>query len=149
VESVQGKRPSGADAHIKLDFMTFSDSPASAAAQAGLPAAWIAEPKQRIEAYRRLAEAATREEVSALRASWRDRYGPVPIEAERALTLAEVRIEAARRRIALVEVRAGKVMLTRGGTLVLVGGRFPRLTSSGADSSLRELLSTIESLPAR
>jgi transcription-repair coupling factor (superfamily II helicase) len=49
----------------------------------------------------------------------------------------------------MVEVREGKLMLTRGGKYILVGGRFPRLTASEPDFTLREILSLLEKMPVR
>ena len=49
----------------------------------------------------------------------------------------------------MVEVRGEKLMLTRGGSFILIGGRFPRLTASDPDSSLREILSLLEKMPSR
>ena len=66
-----------------------------------------------------------------------------------ALLLAAIRLEASRLRIPMVETRGEKLMLTRGGSFILIGGRFPRLTASDPDSSLREILSLLEKMPSR
>ena len=79
--------------------------------------------------------------------AWRDRFGPLPGAAENALIAAAIRLEASKRRIPLVEVRGEKLMLTRGGSFILIGGRFPRLTGSDPDSRVREVLSVLEKMP--
>ncbi|MCK9590025.1 MAG: hypothetical protein M0Q93_11780, partial [Terrimicrobiaceae bacterium] len=112
-------------------------------------AGYIPDDKMRIEAYRKVAEASSREDLDALGAMWRDRFGPLPPAADNALLLAAIRLEASRRRIPMVEVREKKLMLTRGGNFILIGGRFPRLTASDPDSSLREILSLLERMPSR
>lgn len=152
VDSMKGRRGGGGSARIALDFLRTSESDfvaSESVAGSFLPSSYVSEPSQRIEAYRRLAEVGSREDIEGLRAAWRDRYGPLPAAADNALVAAAIRVEAARRRITQVEVREGKVMLTRGGAYVMVGGRFPRLTLSDPDSRLREVLSLLESMPAR
>jgi transcription-repair coupling factor (superfamily II helicase) len=107
------------------------------------------ESKMRIDAHRRMAEAASRDEIDQLRAAWRDRFGPLPPAVENALLCAAIKLEATRRRIPMVEVRGEKLMLTRGGSFVLIGGRFPRLTAPDPDSRLREVLTCLEKMPCR
>ena len=137
---------------VRLDFLKTDEAgflAGDGCAGAFIPAAFIPDAKMRIEAYRKIAEAASREDLDALGKIWRDRFGALPPVAENALLLAAIRFEASRRRIPIVEVRGDKLMLTRGGSFILVGGRFPRLTASDPDSSLREILSLLERMPSR
>jgi len=152
VESVKGNRTGGGTATVRLDFLKTDETEFLAAgnvAGAFIPAAYISESRLRIEAYRRVAEASSRKEIDALLAVWKDRFGKVPPAAENALLLAAIRLEASIRRIPAVEVREGKLMLTRGGSYILVGGRFPRLTAFDPDSRLREILTVLEKMPSR
>jgi transcription-repair coupling factor (superfamily II helicase) len=110
-----------------------------------LPAAYIAESQPRIQAYRRLAEVTSQEQLEALRKTWRDRFGPLPNAAENLLLLTEIKLAAASRKMAAVEVRESKVMLTRGGDYILLGGKFPRLSSADPKQLLGELLALIRS----
>ena len=152
VEAVKGNRSGGGSAMVRLDFLKTDEAgflAGDGCAGAFIPAAFIPDAKMRIEAYRKIAEAASREDLDALGKIWRDRFGALPPVAENALLLAAIRFEASRRRIPIVEVRGDKLMLTRGGSFILVGGRFPRLTASDPDSSLREILSLLERMPSR
>lgn len=115
-------------------------------APAFLPASYIAEAQPRIQAYRRLAEVATQEALEALRKTWRDRFGPLPDAAENLLLMTEIKLAAAARKITQVEVREGKLILTRGGDYVQIGGKFPRLTAATPGERLREVLAMIRSL---
>jgi len=115
-------------------------------APAFLPAAYIAESQPRIQAYRRLAEVTTQEQLEALRKIWRDRFGPLPEAAENLLAMTEVKLAAATRKISVVEARDGKLMLTRGGDFILIGGKFPRLTAPEPTPRLREMLAMLRSL---
>ncbi|MDX2079398.1 MAG: transcription-repair coupling factor [Terrimicrobiaceae bacterium] len=153
VEAIRGRRTAAGSAILRVDFLRTDEAAFYGAGEgiagAFLPAAYMPDPHLRIEAYRRLAEAGTREEIEALRGVWRDRFGPLPPAVENALVVAAIRWEATRRRITIVEVRDEKLMLTRGGSFILVGGRFPRLTAPDPDSSLREVLSLLEGMPLR
>jgi transcription-repair coupling factor (superfamily II helicase) len=115
-------------------------------APAFLPASYIAEAQPRIQAYRRLAEVATQEQLDALRKTWRDRFGPLPEAAENLLIMTEIKLAAAPRKITQVEAREGKLILTRGGDYVQLGGKFPRLTATQPGERLREILAMIRSL---
>jgi transcription-repair coupling factor (superfamily II helicase) len=152
VEAVKGNRTGGGTAVLRLDFVKIDEAEflaADACAGSFIPAGYIPDSKLRIEAYRKVAEASGREELDSLGTMWRDRFGPIPPAAANALILAAIRLEASRRRIPMVETRGEKLMLTRGGSFILIGGRFPRLTASGPDSSLREILSLLEKMPSR
>ncbi len=152
VESLKGNRTGGGTATLRFDFLKTDEAEflgADNVAGAFIPAAYISESRLRIEACRRVAEASSREEIHALLAVWKDRFGKVPPVAENALLLAAIRLEASRRRIPVVEVRGEKLMLTRGGSYILIGGRFPRLTASDPDSRLREILTLLERMPSR
>ena len=115
-------------------------------APAFLPIAYIREPQVRIQAYRKLAEVSTQEQLDALRKNWRDRFGPLPEAAENLLVMTEIKLAAATRKIPRVEVREDKLMLTRGGDYILIDGKFPRLRTSKPVEKLREALTLIRSL---
>ncbi|MBU6181519.1 MAG: transcription-repair coupling factor [Verrucomicrobia bacterium] len=152
VDSLKGRKPAGATASLRLDCTANEEGAfdeASGLAPSFLPAAWMPEPKSRIEAYRKLAEASNRGELDALAAAWRDRFGPPPRAATNALACAAIRLEASRRRIQSVETRGDRLMLSRGGSYILLGGRFPRLTAQDPDSKVRGVLSFLEKMPSR
>jgi transcription-repair coupling factor (superfamily II helicase) len=115
------------------------------AAAAFLPASYIAEAQPRIQAYRRLAEVTTQEHLDALRKTWRDRFGLLPEAAENLLVMTEIRLAASQRKITQVEAREGKLILTRGGDYVQIGGKFPRLSAVDPNGQLREILAMIRS----
>jgi len=152
VESLKGNRTGGGTATLRFDFLKTDEAEFFASGDvtgAFIPAAYISDTRLRIEAYRRVAEASSQGDLDALGAAWKDHFGTLPPAAENALVLASVRLEASRRRIPVAEVRGDRLMLTRGGSYILVGGRFPRLTASGPDSRLREILSLLEKMPNR
>jgi transcription-repair coupling factor (superfamily II helicase) len=146
-----GARRRRAPAGLRIDFLSTEESrwhrSPKEIAGAFLPASYIPDSRTRIACYRRLAEAEDRNAINQLRLEWRDRFGPLPTQAENALLAATIRIEAARRRITMVEVRDRRLMLTQRRELLQKDGRFPRLTGSDPDFSLREILSSIETIP--
>ena len=143
VPSAESRQPSAsADPNSKFKIQNSkSDS-----TPAFIPIAYIGETQPRIAAYRQINALATQEALDKVRKDWRDRYGRFPEAIENLLTLAEIRISAAARKITIVEVKEGKLMLTRGGDFILIGGKFPRLVSASGTSQLSEALKMIRSL---
>jgi transcription-repair coupling factor (superfamily II helicase) len=60
---------------------------------AHLPHDYVPSERLRLEAYRRLAEAGTHDDVDAVRAELRDRYGPPPVPVENLLSVAAFRVD--------------------------------------------------------
>jgi transcription-repair coupling factor (superfamily II helicase) len=81
-----------------------------------------------------------------MRRDWRDRFGPFPAGVDNLFLLNEIKLAAAAAGIERVEVREAKLMLTRRGDFILVGGRFPRLVASRLDQRLREIVELIRKL---
>lgn len=98
--------PSLVDTEIALTC--FNASPGAAGADAAaLPYDYIEDEAQRMNVHRRVAEAATAEELDALSKELRDRFGPLPPAAKRYLRIARLRIRAAEKRLAKVEIKEG------------------------------------------
>ena len=112
-----------------------TDAPASAT----LPLKYVSDPRQRIEIYRKLAQAEDRAAIMALQKEVRDRFGPLPQPTEMLLLLGELKQIAAERAITVIEVKEDKLMLTRNGDFVQLGGKFPRLTKKTPDAKLKEI----------
>ena len=131
---------------VRLDFVMqreaeyLGKSDLSAWAPAFLPTSYLSETQPRIAAYRRVNDLPTPDALEALRKEWRDRYGRAPVAVENLLLLAELKISAAARKITVVEVKDGKLMLTRQADFILIGGKFPRLTETNPNERIREVL---------
>ena len=139
------------EVETRLDFLATNEGEFVAAgpgrlAPAFIPSGYIADSALRIQAYRALAEVTTQETLHRLRRDWRDRFGPSPPAVDNLLLLSEIKLSAARARINRVEVRDRKLMLSRRGDFILVGGKFPRLTSSSIDLFLTETWQLIKQL---
>jgi transcription-repair coupling factor (superfamily II helicase) len=108
-------------------------------AAAFIPLDYIREPSQRVEAYRKLMQAGSKEELGRFREELHDRFGPPPPAVDLMLQAAELRFLAAQRKISSIEVTEGKIKITRNGDLITVSGQFPRLTKKDARGRLNEI----------
>ena len=108
-------------------------------APAYLPLDYIREPAQRLEIYRRLAQAVDRAALDALERELTDRFGAPPVPVELLLAIGGLKLLAAERRVDAIEVVEDKVKLTRNGELITVGGHFPRLAKRDARARLGEV----------
>jgi transcription-repair coupling factor (superfamily II helicase) len=106
---------------------------------ASLPHNYISEPQHRIEIYRKLAQATDKAALEALQKELRDRFGPLPPPVELLLQVAELKILAGEKAVSAIEVKDDKLMLTRHGDFLTLGGKFPRLTKKDAKARLKEI----------
>ena len=111
-----------------------------------IPITYVSDPSLRIRAYRDVAEVTTHEQLDCLRRDWRDRFGPFPPAVDNLFGLIEIKLVAAKSGISRVEVREGKLMLTRRGDFILVAGKFPRLVGAKIEQHLGEILELIKKL---
>jgi transcription-repair coupling factor (superfamily II helicase) len=151
--------PDQHQAILRLDFLALTPEEATPAGGKGknepraatccgafIPTTYLPEPKLRIEAHRSLSAASDDAALEALATSWRDRFGPLPVEVKHLLTSERIRRTAGARGITKVETRGERLMLTRGGDFLLLGHRFPRLTATKPASKLSEVLRFLEAL---
>ncbi len=143
-----GTRFSRSECAVRIDFLVTEESAwvkaEPTAVAAFLPSSYIPEAKLRIACYRQLVEAEEVTQLDNLRASWRDRFGPLPEALENTVLLAQIGLEGSRRKISAVEVKDGKVMLMRRKEYLQVGGRFPRLTAPDSIFKLRDVLRLVQ-----
>jgi transcription-repair coupling factor (superfamily II helicase) len=134
---------------LMLDFLVWQEGDVDEGAGksgAFLPRSYLPESRWRMEGYRRVAEAAGRDDLEKLRLEWRDRHGPWPEPVERLLLATELKIAASDARIGVVETEGEKLMLRQGNDYIMVSGKFPRLTAREPISRLREIISWVSSL---
>ena len=140
------------EVQVRLDFLALSpaeESPKSSIqypvsncqhpAPAYIPFSYISDSRQRIEIYRKLAQATDKASLHSLEKELRDRFGPVPPPLRLLLQVAELKILASERAISLIEVKDDRLMLTRNADYLMVGSRFPRLTTQAAPARLKEI----------
>jgi transcription-repair coupling factor (superfamily II helicase) len=106
---------------------------------ASLPHTFVTEPQHRIEIYRKLAQANEKSALEGLQKELRDRFGPLPAAVELLLQVAELKILASEKAVTDIEVKEDKLMLTRQGDFITLGGKFPRLTKKDAKARLKEI----------
>jgi transcription-repair coupling factor (superfamily II helicase) len=81
-------------------------------APAHLPDAYVADHTSKLEVYRRLARVERPGEIPAIREELRDRFGPLPPEAERLLLVTELRALGAVAGLEMILVRGDEARLT-------------------------------------
>jgi transcription-repair coupling factor (superfamily II helicase) len=81
-------------------------------APAHLPEAYVGDDDAKLDLYRRLARAEQAGEIQAVREELRDRFGPVPAEAERLLLVAELRALGAQAGLETVLIKGDEARLT-------------------------------------
>ncbi len=152
VAQLKGEKVRGRiDVDIRLDFLAsneaeFAQLGPEERVAAFIPSNYITDTTLRIQAYRHLAELNSHEHLDRLRKEWRDRFGQLPAAVDNLFILGEIKLAAAKAGVTRVEVREGKLMLTRRGDFILVGGKFPRISNSEIDRSLAEVLALIKKL---
>ncbi len=145
IARLKGERvPMRIDVAVKLDFVATGEAeylqvPGNRL-PCYIPAAYIEDPRLRIKAYRGVAEATSLEEVEKLAGEWSDRFGPHPAPIRHLLQVTELRVRCAAASISVCEVQGDKLMFTRKGKLILLDGRFPRLSAESFEEKLLEAI---------
>ena len=137
------------EVELRLDFVATNESEfvhGDTRVSAFLPRSYINETALRIQAYRRIAEITTAEQLDRLTEEWRDRFGAFPEAVVNLVTLTRIKLAAAKQQISRVETREDKLMLTRRGDFILVAGKFPRLVAPEIEKRLQEILELLGKL---
>jgi transcription-repair coupling factor (superfamily II helicase) len=108
-------------------------------ASAYIPFSYVADSRQRIEIYRKIAQASDKNSLQSLEKEIRDRFGPVPPPIGLLVQVAELKVMAAERNITAIEVKEDKLMLLRNNDYIMAGTKFPRLTKRDAAARLKEI----------
>ncbi len=108
-------------------------------APAYLPLNYVPESAQRIELYRKLAQAPDKQALEKLHSEVRDRFGPLPPATETLFFVTELKQLAAEKGVTSIETRDDRLMLTRNGALIQLSGKFPRMTKPDAKGRLQEI----------
>jgi transcription-repair coupling factor (superfamily II helicase) len=131
VSSLKGEKVKPrVEVQVRLDFL--GDA-------AALPESYATEPQHRIEIYRKLAQVTDKPALEILQKELRDRFGAMPPAVELLLLFAELKILASEREVTVMEVKEDKLMLTRQGDFITLGGKFPRLTKKDVKGRLKEI----------
>ena len=139
------------EVELRLDFVATNEAEfikigPETRVPAFIPTSYVTDATLRIQAYRHLAEVTTREQLDRLRKDWRDRFGKFPVAVDNLLLLTEIKLAAARAGLTRVEVREAKLMLTRRGDFILVGGKFPRISTDRIERQLGHVLELIRKI---
>jgi len=108
-------------------------------ASAYIPFGYISDSRQRIDVYRKLAQATDKQSLEGLRRELRDRFGPLPRAIDLLLQVADLKLLASDHDVAAIETKADKLMLTRCNDYITLAGKFPRLTKRDPKARLNEI----------
>ena len=95
--------PNLVDVELAFDFLDASPG-SDAPNAASIPYDYVEDEAQRMSVYRRIAEAISPQELNLLTRELADRYGALPIAAQRTFRLAQLRMLAAEKSLSKVEV---------------------------------------------
>lgn len=140
------KVPKRIEVKVRLDFLPLSENQSKDQLGAFIPKAYMEQSQQRIEAYRKLAEAFDLKELDALFEQWKDRFGKPPLPALLLYEVSKIRLLASSVEVTSVEVEDGKLMVKKAATYVLVGNKFPRLSATEPKARLGEIQKFLKSL---
>jgi transcription-repair coupling factor (superfamily II helicase) len=131
VGTLKGEKvKSRVEVRVALDFLGDTTN---------LPENYTLESQQRIEIYRKLAQATDKAALEALHKELRDRFGPLPPAVDLLLAVGELKILASEKNVTVIEVKEDKLMLTRNNDFITLGGKFPRLAKKEAKGRLKEI----------
>ena len=108
-------------------------------APAYIPMDYISLSRQRIDIYRRLAQANDSREVREMAEELRDRFGKLPPAMEHLLLVSELKVIASDKGVDSIVVDKDRLKLRRAGDYISLAGKFPRLTRKKAAPRLREV----------
>jgi len=119
--------------------------------QARIPASYISETRLRIDFYRKLALAESPAKVKEVETDLKDRFGKFGDEIRSLLLITEIRIRAEQKNIVSVETESSRLKCLRNSgrrdDFVMLGTRFPRLTTPKPLLRLKEILTFLNNLP--
>jgi transcription-repair coupling factor (superfamily II helicase) len=119
--------------------------------QARIPSSYVGETRLRIDIYRRLAMADSRDAVRQIEAELKDRFGKPGPEVRTLLQVTEIRVLAEQKGIISVESESNRLKCLRGSgqrdDWVMIAARFPRLTAPKPHLRLKEIIAFLNHLP--
>jgi transcription-repair coupling factor (superfamily II helicase) len=131
---------------IKDELITNHQPAGTPVASASIPFKYISDSRQRIEIYRKLAQASDKPALQSLEKEIRDRFGPLPPALQLLLLIGELKFLASDRGISSIEVKEDRLMLTRNNDFIMVGSKFPRLTKTEPAARLKEVKKLLTAL---
>ena len=149
IERLKGNKPiKKIDVLLRADFLNFHEGiEKKLSIPCYIPTKYMPEARMRIQAYKRLAEAATEADLKLIKTEWKDRYGKLAKPVLNLIETSALKMAAADANISAVEIKNQKIMLTRNQQYIqLEGSKFPRLTESLPAMKLRESLQLLKSI---
>jgi len=133
------------ESQVLLDFIHF-DAEREDSNACLLPRRYLDDESLRVQMYRAISGARFPHDIERIAQELHDRFGRPPTPVRNLLQVARIRIAASFAGLRSVEVRAEKVLLTKGTTLLSQNGRLPRIsTKLDTPNRLHALLELVTS----
>lgn len=129
----RSRRTSGSFAFAAIKDAEYADRQGQLI-EATLPADYVAEPRLRIDLYRRLALADSKQTIQAIAEEIADRFGKLPLATQALIAVSEIRVLAEAAGVRRVESESDRLICHLAqpgqfGQFLKSGSRFPRLTA--------------------
>jgi len=152
IDKLKGVKPSQQiDTQVDLDFLLTEENedklPGGLSDSRQLiPVSYISDPVQRLEIYRRLAQAKELDTLDSISAELKDRFGKQPPRIQYLIDVHRIRVIAGKKSISAIESQQNKIIITRKGVPIMVYGRYPQFTKKTTKGRLKELLQMVQNM---
>lgn len=124
---------------IDIDFVLFSALESEKYFSASLPESYIPSERNRVNHYKRLANAMEVKDVDMIKEELLDVFGELPQVAQNFLSFSRLRIKFARSGYTRLRVKESKVYIESGNSLWKLNGKIPSLQASEPMKRFKEL----------
>ena len=130
---------------VYLEFVDHALKAAPGKAAAAFPPDYINAERIRLDAYRRMNQVTTPEQLDELRREIVDRFGRLVPEAENLFLCAAVRVIGMSALLSSITCSGGRILMSRGHELIKINGKIPVLPDLGTpEAKLRMLKGMLE-----
>lgn len=133
---------------INIDFICFAHEAPPPLLATGFPPSYIESERLRMDSYRRLSLLTRTEQIDRFEEELEDRFGKLPAQARHMITVAKIRLLAARGGFTAVTVEGDKVYFRTGSSHYRPNGIIPTINASNPPAvKLNHILQLAELLP--
>ena len=133
------------ECNVYLEFVDYALKAAPGKAAAAFPPDYINNGRIRLDAYRRMNQLTTPEQLEELRKEIIDRFGRLVPEAENLFLCAGIRVIGMSALLSTITCSGGRILMSRGQELIKINGKIPVLPNLGTpEAKLRMLKGMLE-----
>ncbi|MBQ6596472.1 MAG: transcription-repair coupling factor, partial [Lentisphaeria bacterium] len=133
------------ECNVYLEFVEYALKASPGKAPAAFPPDYINNDRIRLDAYRRMNQLTTPEQLEELRKEIIDRFGRLVPEAENLFLCAGIRVIGMSALLSTITCSGGRILMSRGQELIKINGKIPILPNLGTpEAKLRMLKGMLE-----